>query len=451
VSGVASAPLVARLTALGRIGGGVSVEGATEALLSPATGRGLDEEVLGAKLGAMGGTPFRIEGIDLHGLGAGLHVPVSALKALKRSMTSRLLDAVLASRRHRVSAEPAAPRIVAEAAALGRQLGTERGATGERDADPGDRNGSRPAPSSSRWRAPERPSLIPLVRNDEQLEAVIAAGLSAVELDWMEYVGLERAVRRARQAGLELVLATTRVQKPLEERLEGRLAELEPDGILARHFGALIGFAGSGQGVAIHGDFSLNVTNSVTGRHLLALGADTLTAAHDLDEAQLHALLGGLPPERLTVVVHHHIPAFHTEHCLYARSLSTGRDHSSCGRPCERHRLALEDSKGLRHPVLVDVACRNTVFNARAQSAARAVPGLLARGVKRFRVELVWENRAESDLVLAGWRSLLAGALGPDELNRRLSAVEQLGVTAGTMRTLGPASYGVSVLDPGAR
>ena len=36
------------------------------------------------------------------------------------------------------------------------------------------------------------------------------------------------------------------------------------------------------------------------------------------------------------------------------------------------------------------------VFEARAQSAAGAVARLLARGVRRFRVEFVWESGAEA-------------------------------------------------------
>ena len=409
VTGAAHAPLSARLVAEGPLGG-VSVEASTEALLEPSSAAGLGVEVLSSKLGALGGTPFRLAEVQLDGLEPGLHLPVSALKVLRRHLVKSLEDEVLRSRRHRVSDESATPRVLAEAAALAQ---------------------ARP------FEVPLRPLLVPLVRRAEQLEAVIAAGLKTVELDWMELVGLTQAVERARAAGLEVIIATTRVQKPSEEALDARLGRLRPDGLLVRHWGALMHFANApGSSLGVHGDFSLNVTNSVTARHLLALGADTLTAAHDLDERQLFSLLSNVPPERLTVVVHHHIAAFHTEHCVYAHALSTGRDHLTCGRPCEQHQVALEDPKGQRHPVVVDVACRNTVFNARAQSAAHVVPRLLAKGVKRFRVELVWEDRAESAEVLRSWGQLLNGALTPDELNRRLATVEQFGVTAGTMRTL---------------
>jgi putative protease len=254
----------------------------------------------------------------------------------------------------------------------------------------------------------------------------------------MELVGLEKAVQRARAAGLFVTIATTRVQKPGEEGIDSRLTRLKPDGVLVRHWGGLVHFSQLSERPVVHGDFSLNVTNSVTARQLLALGCDSLTAAHDLDEVQLHALLANVPAERVTVVGHHHIATFHTEHCVYAHTLSHGRDFRSCGRPCEAHRVALKDREGREHPVVVDVGCRNTVFNAQAQTAATAVPKLLAAGVKRFRVEFVWEDEATCASVLEGWKALLAGRESPQSLVKRISAHEQFGVTAGTMRVLAP-------------
>ncbi len=380
----------------------------TAEMLTAATGAGLTLELLADKLGAMGGTPFRLERVELEGLSPGLHVPVSALKALRREVLPTLEAQVLASHRHAVVSTPATPEVVRQAQAL---------------------SARRP------WVAPS-PRVVPLVRRAEQLEAVIALGFSEVELDWMELVGLEKAVTRAREAGLAVTIATTRIQKPGEAGVDARLERLKPDAILARHWGALMHFSRAQSETLVHGDFSLNVTNSVTAQHLLALGADTLTAAHDLDERQLFALLEHVPAERMTVVVHHHIATFHTEHCVYAHMLSHGRDFRTCGRPCERHELALEDPKGLRHPVVVDVGCRNTVFNAQAQSAVAVVPKLLKAGVRRFRVELVREDRATTESVLHAWREVLEGRLTPAQLTERIAVHEQFGVTAGTMRTL---------------
>jgi putative protease len=186
----------------------------------------------------------------------------------------------------------------------------------------------------------------------------------------------------------------------------------------------------------LHGDFSLNVTSSLTASWVLGKGLTTLTAAHDLDRDQLLALLEHAPRGRVGVTVHHHIPTFHTEHCVYAHLLSTGKDYRSCGRPCEEHAVSLRDRVGLVHPVVVDVGCRNTVFNAQAQSAASLVPDLLARGVRRCRIELVRETAEETHRLFEAYTQLVAGAIGPAEVIRRAAVHEQFGVTRGTMRTL---------------
>jgi putative protease len=287
------------------------------------------------------------------------------------------------------------------------------------------------------YAAPKRPSLIPLVRTAPQLEAVIDAGLPEVELDWMELNGLAQAVTRAREAGLRVTVATTRIQKPGEAGVDERLARLGPDGVLVRHWGGLVHFSTQPDVTRplVHGDFSLNVTNSVTAHHLLALGCDTLTAAHDLDEVQLHALLQHVPAERVTVAVHHHIATFHTEHCVYAHLLSEGRDYKTCGRPCEKHQLSLRDHLGQEHPVIVDAGCRNTVFHHKPQTSAVLVPRLLSAGVRRFRVELVREDARATRRVIEGYRKLLAGRIEAQELARELGAEAHIGV-AKLQRTL---------------
>jgi putative protease len=278
--------------------------------------------------------------------------------------------------------------------------------------------------------------LIALCRTQEQLEAVIAAGVSAgdeVELDFMDLVGLAAAVTRARNAGLRVTLATVRVQKPGEESYDRRIAALQPDAVLVRHWGALMHFAEpttAASGPLVHGDFSLNVTNSLTAHHLLGLGLRTVTASHDLGQAQLLELLARVPRGRIALTLHHHIPTFHNSHCVYAHLLSQGADYRSCGRPCEEHRVALRDFAGREHPVVVDIGCRNTVFNALAQSAAPLVPKLLEQGVRRFRVEFVWEEAKQVERTLHAYRDLLRGATSAAAAMRSVGVHEQYGVTA---------------------
>jgi len=374
-----------------------------------ASGGGLDAAILRDKLGAWGGTPFALRKLDTRGLAPGLHIPVSELKSMRREIAQQLTALG--------AGHPAAAQRPRAAAAVVQSL--------------------RPGPAP--FVAPDAPELVPLCRSEAQLEAAIAAGVPGVELDWMELVGLARAAERARAAGLRVTLATLRVQKPGEEGFDEPLARLEPDGVLVRHWGGLVHFArrGAARKPQLHGDFSLNITNSTTLHHVLDWGLATWTPAHDLDETQLLSLLDRTPAERATVVLQHRMATFHTEHCVYAHLLSNGRDFRTCGRPCERHEVGLRDHLGQVHPVIVDAGCRNTVFDATVQSAARLVPRLIERGVRRFRIEFVREMRTEAAAVLAAYGDLVAGRIDAEALLEALRVTSRQGVSATPMRLLG--------------
>ena len=403
---------------------GEVVEVASRSTLDVARGRGLDADLAGEKLGALGGTPYRVETFVADDLATGLHLPVSELKALRREMATRL-DEVVVARCHEVR-DLAMPHedVVAD---------PEHDGGHEDDADPVTvlRDARRRSVTFATDPIETAPTVVPLCRTDDQLEAVIAAGLPEVELDWMELVGLRRAVARAREAGLRVTIASLRVQKPGEDGFGSALENNAPDAVLVRHWGALVRFREggiSGRRPRLHGDFSLNVTNSLTAWHLFDVGVETVTVSHDLNEAQLLDLLDNVPAERMTVVVQHRISTFHTEHCVYAHLLSEGRDYRTCGRPCEKHEVSLQDHLGQQHPVIVDAGCRNTVFDGEVQTAAGLVPKLIDRGVRRFRVEFVRETREEAARALAAWADILSGAAHPADLARRLGTREQVGV-----------------------
>lgn len=393
----------------------------SEASLSPASARGLDEGTLGDKLGALGGTPFHLARLDASSLAPGLHLPLSELKPLRRALVEALSTRL----------DDPTREVALEAIAHVRASIPDVAA---RD---------------------EAPLVVPLCRSDEQLEAAIDAGVSEVELDWMELVGLSKAFARAKQAGLRVVVGGLRVEKPGEEGITERIARLlqsgpsseagaspdaRRDGVLVRHWGAFTRFTQAEPRPFLVGDFSLNVTNSITARHVLSRGLDVVTASFDLDDAQLFGLVEATPRGRVAVVVHHRIPTFHTEHCLYAHLLSAGRDHRTCGRPCEQRRVDVRDHLGHEHPVIVDAGCRNTVFNHEPQSAASLVPGLLSRGVRRFRVDFVRESRHEARVILDAYRALLAGGLTPADVVRKLSVRDQFGVGAGRRTLLGASA-----------
>ena len=230
-----------------------------------------------------------------------------------------------------------------------------------------------------------------------------------------------------------MTVAPPRIRKPGEEKIDRYLLALGPDAVLVRGLGALREGTGAVPGV---GDFSLNVTNRITAAEVLGRGLSAFTPSFDLDAAQLLSLLDGPFAPWAEVVLHHPMPLFHMEHCVFAALLSEGRDHRTCGRPCDRHALSLRDRAGMEHPVEADVGCRNTVFHAAAQSAAGLAPELLARGVRRFRVELVREGAADVARIVAQYRALLAGETVGDAVFRALRAEGSYGVVRGSLRVL---------------
>lgn len=397
VTGAVGAPLVVRATTRGR-----EATAQTTSVAQAARGAGITRDLLVDKLGSLGGTPFHLGALDTSGLALALHLPVSELKELRRKLAVDLEAAI-----QRVDRTVATTTMIDQVRPLATPLDMS-------------------------------PVVVPLCRNDAQLDAVLDAGARDVELDWMELVGLGKAVARAKSRGARVTVATVRVQKPGEDKIDQHLARLEPDAVLVRSWGSLAFFKalGKDRGITLHGDFSLNVTNSITAAWVLGHGLETLTASHDLDRDQLLALLSASPAGRIGITIHHHIPTFHTEHCVYAHLLSEGKDFRTCGRPCEKHEVALRDRVDLVHPVIVDVGCRNTVFNAQAQSAASLVPELLTRGVRRFRIELVRETAEETRRLYTAYAQLVAGQIAPSEVVRAAAVHEQFGVTRGTMRTL---------------
>jgi putative protease len=146
--------------------------------------------------------------------------------------------------------------------------------------------------------------------------------------------------------------------------------------------------------------------NPASIRLLLELGLERIAPGLDLNGEQLIDLVSAAEAARCEVPLHHHLPVFHTEHCVFAAFLSHGADFRTCGRPCDRHRLELKDRTGQAHPVLADVGCRNTVFGARPQSGLPYLTDLRRAGVSSYRLELVTENRPAAIRVIDIHRSV---------------------------------------------
>jgi putative protease len=218
--------------------------------------------------------------------------------------------------------------------------------------------------------------------------------------------------------------------KPGEEWILKQVLSSQADGYLVRAHEHLRFFAEHRR----RGDFSLNVANPLTAEHYRKRhGLERLTVSYDLNAAQVESLLRSAPASWFELTLHQHMPMFHMEHCVFCAFLSSGTDYRSCGRPCDRQEVRLRDRVGQEHPLKADVGCRNTVFNARAQTGAESLDRFLAAGLRAFRVEFVQESPEEVRQTLTRYRALLRGEITGQRLWQELRVHSQLGVTRGQL------------------
>jgi len=389
VTAAVGKPLVVRAT----LGSGLTCEVVSEESAVEATKHPLTEATLREQFGRLGGTPFELRGLSAEIEGRPM-LPLSVLGKLRHRLVEHASRLCLSQAP--VATETVAPQ-------------RERGASVPL-ADPG---------------------LVFLVRSLDQLRALLALGERSLYADFADIRQYREAIDLARAAGAKLFPATPRIQKPDELGIFALLAKQEPDGVLVRNYAGLTFFRD--RRLPVVADFSFNVTNELSAEFFMGEGVERVTASYDMNREQLLALVAATDPAWLEVVIHQRMPMFHMEHCVFCAVLSPGTNKTNCGRPCDDHVVKLRDRIGVEHPLTADVGCRNTLYNAVPQSAAEAVPALLARGVRRFRVEFLDESADEIGRVVRAYRDLLAGMLTGREVWTLLKAANRVGVTRGTL------------------
>jgi putative protease len=374
----------------------------------------LTTDTVREQFGRLGETPFDLDKVEAD-LPDPVLVPKSVLNDLRRRAVARLLE-------YRAGATR---RPVAEPDALTRR---RREIT---------------AAYPVQTNPTEQPRLYVLVRTQEQLDAVLGwsppPSLPRPALVYCEFEDIRRyrdAVARGHAAGVAVGLAPLRITRPGEEGFLRQIAGFDADLLLVRNLAGLALFREHAPATPLVGDFSLNVANELTAALLADAGLARLVPSYDLNWEQLAAMLGRVRPSLFEVVVHQHMPMFYMEHCVFAAFLSHGKDWRDCGRPCDRHRVELRDRVGAAFPVAADAGCRNTVFNAVPQSAAQFLPRMLALGLRHFRVELLRETADQVGSLLEQYGRVLAGLDDGRATWRHLQALDQLGVTRGTLSLL---------------
>lgn len=406
VTGVAGEPLHTAWTDVQK---GTTIEVVSEMPLEVAQKRPMDAALLEEQLGRLGGTVYQLDALEV-ALQGDVIVPVRELNRIRREAVEQL-----------AGERPKPPRYIKHEvdAFADAHLNSEASLVASRSG--------------------KDAQLTALCRSLEQVEAAIRAGVSYIYADFEFIKQFPAAVEAARKAGTPIALATPRIHMPGENGYHANILKLQPDAVLIRNTGALYYYL---RARAMNpdqpfpkliGDFSLNVANHKAVKLFAEAGLDLITPSYDLNIQQMVDLLERSDTSMLDVVIHQHLPMFHTEHCVYCTFMSEGTDFTNCGRPCEEHRASLQDRIGMSHPVRVDEGCRNTVYNAIEQSGAEYLRNFIELGVKHFRVEFLEETGDKVSEVLSLYRDALDGRISGTQVWRSLKATNQLGVTRGQL------------------
>jgi len=360
------------LTARDRDGHTVTVTGPVP---EAARSRSLTAGEVSDRLKKTGGTAFRCEHAET-AVAEGLSLPASAVNALRRDALAALTEARLSIPARR---ELTVPELMGA-----------------------DCSAASPALTVS------------VSRLDQLSPALLELGPQRVYVPLELFDGLDALP----EADTEWCAILPRVWRDRDEAALGRLlAHAQAMGVT----GALLGNIGHlplvrGRGLALYGDFGLNVYNARSLAYLRDKGLDGACLSFELRFAQLRDLRKVLPAE---AIVYGRLPLMITENCL-VRNKTGCRLHQTGAlvpeqAPCRAENV-LQDRTGAAFPLLPAYGHRTEIQNSRVLWLADR-PEWKRLGLAHARLRFTTESPEACVQVFRGY---LAGARADGEFTRGL-------------------------------
>ncbi|MBR6557296.1 MAG: U32 family peptidase [Clostridia bacterium] len=315
-------------------------------ILAPARTALSPDRILDA-LCSTGGTPYRAKAeltVD-----PSAHVPLSAVKALRRDVLAKLS----AARR-----EVPAPKL-----------------------------GTLPEPLPAA--APQAHGYTVFVEKTEQItESVLSLAPHCIALP-LEAFGEDIALPQ--NVTLAAVMPT--VARPGEMEDVRRLAHAAKEKGAKYAYVSNLGMIEPARaaGLILYGDTGLNLFNSSAADTFAELGFSALTASFELPLASIRGLRSPLP---LEAVAYGHLPGMICENCI----LKNGGICGTCGE------TKLSDRTGAEFPVLKGYGCRSRILNAHVLWLPDRQEELYRAGISRLRLQFTTETPAEVDRTVSAYR-----------------------------------------------
>ena len=365
---------------------GHSAEAVSSMPLQEAHSQPLSAEKLRDQLNRLGDTPFRLEQLTFKVNGSCM-IAVSELNRLRRELCEKLIQL----RRKPIAWKIATGKDICKTILIPRKTHSST----------------------------EEPVLSVLIRKEDQLDAVLQSGIREIYCDFDDPALYKKAVEKARSFKSEnttsptLFAAPPRICRPGEHELLEQILHSGADGFLIRNYDHLAFFKGK----LCRGDSTFNITNPVSADHYLHnCGLRILTLSNDLGMKQIVSMFQYADPECFELILHQHIPMFHTAFCLFCAYLTKEPGFPKCGMPCEHNILKIKDRTGIEHPILTDAGCRNTIFNGRIQTVCEYYKELRSIGLRRFRIEFVQESPENIIFILSLYKQLMRNEISGSQI-----------------------------------
>ncbi|WP_084576955.1 DUF3656 domain-containing protein [Sporomusa malonica] len=243
----------------------------------------------------------------------------------------------------------------------------------------------------------------------------------------------QNAAAYVRQHGRKIVFNTPRLvqQSQIPEIKENVFLfnEIKPDAISVGNIGTLQ-MLKEFTTIPLHGDYPLNIYNSVTAKYFSDLGLASLTFSPELNFAQVEELAAKkLAP--VECLVHGYLTLMISDYCMPGSFLG-GQDIKNCDQACLRGQYWIKDRMNELFPIATDQFCRMHILNAKELSMLPHIPRLMRAGLSRLRFEAKYSSIKEVARITRLYRELIdQGERHPLILQDKTASAEHEHITRG--------------------
>ncbi len=330
----------------------------SEHLVERAIKLSLTREKLMENLNKLGNTPYTFDEVRV-ALEDGIAVPLSIINGLRRDAIEKL-NVLRENRNHR---EP-----IGEA----RKLPSLLKASME----------------------PLKPhQCIITVKVDTLPQLKVVLGKKIARIYYGDINTLQEATALCREAGVPIYLRTSGIMKNVDyKRLEVRLADIRPDGILAGDIG-MLNYAKRVLEIPVIADMSLNAMNSYSIAFLQDMGAIGAIASPELDLKTMHRLeYSDIEAE---AIIYGKLQVMTMEHCPLKDKGQCNDQCQACTYPPYKYHWGIKDAKQMTFQFAKDCWGRTIFLNSQPLFMLDKLNDLQKMLISSYRLDFTDEKEAE--------------------------------------------------------